>query len=121
VSGGNMRLVWDINITTIIVFVFGCIAFYLGVLRTADKVRALEGIVKQTQVAIETWKLDILNLRAQHNILKEEIYSKYLPRAEFESAVGRLFDKIEECRNEQIKAINRVDDRLLGFIKDRDQ
>jgi hypothetical protein len=109
-------ITWDINLTTIFVFAGGCVAFYLGVLRTGDKVRANAALVSEVQKAVEGWKLEHLALRAEHQVLKEEVHTKYLPRSEFDSTVDRLFDKIEDCRQDQIKAINRVDDRLVEFI-----
>lgn len=112
-------ITWDINLTTILVFLGGCVAFYLGVLRTGDKVRANAAKVIEVQEAVEEWKLAQLALRSEHEILKQEVHRDYLPRKEHDSTVDKLFEKIDQSRRDQIAAINRVDDRLLEFISGR--
>lgn len=110
---------WDINLTTLLVFAASCIVFYIGVLRTGDRVRANQDAMTGLQKAVEEWKTSHLGLKSEFTILRDEVHQHYLPREDFEGAVDTLFRKIDDSRAEQIKAINRIDDRLLQFIADR--
>lgn len=99
--------VWDLNITTLAVFVSGLAAFYLAVMRQRDLLRDLKSIVERHGHAMGA-------LKAEHEMLKDKVIGEYVRRREdFDPVIDKLFDKIDEQGKRQLEAIDRIYDRLL--------
>jgi hypothetical protein len=111
------RLVWELNLTTLLTFGAGCVAFYVGVIRLGDAIKAGNAKIVEAQQAIEHWKLQFLALKAEHDVFKEKVITEYVRKPELDKVADRLFDKIEEQGKETIKAINGIYERLLDDAK----
>jgi hypothetical protein len=105
-----VNIIWDINLTTIGVFLAGAVAFYLGVMRQRDRLRDLT-------TRVESQGHGMAALKAEHEILKEKVIGEYLKRDDFTPVVNSILEKIDQSNKDTVAAINRVYDRMLDDAK----
>lgn len=104
------RFVWELNLTTILTFAAGAIAFYLGVMRQRDT-------LTDVQKAVEHWKLQFLALKAEHDVFKERVIEDYVRKKELDPVVQQIFDKIDQGNRDTVAAINKIYERMLDDAK----
>jgi hypothetical protein len=133
VEAGGVSFSWEINLTTIGVFVTGALTWWLTVARQGDKVKAhaatiaylqLElakkveaGTLKKLEDSVEGWKLKAIGLEAALTAFKEQVYREYLSTEAFREIKNELRDDAAGTEKRIMTSIKDLSERIDKFAQ----
>lgn len=109
---------YDVNVTTIVVFTFGVIAFYIGVLRTQDKQAQDRERIKEMETrlqdSIESQRMMVINFTAYKEKVAGEMreFVSSAASMEMEKRVSKHISDTEERITRSVENLGKRLDAL---------
>lgn len=110
---------YHVNITTIIVFLFGVVAFYLGVLRQQDKQASdrirISDLEERLKNQSESHQMLVLNFTSYKETMSAEI-RQMVSTSYAREMEERMTKRISETEDRMVRTVENIGSRLDGFL-----
>lgn len=112
---GGFTFAWEINFTTVLVFVSGALAWWLTLQRLRDRVSNQEVFNQEVREGLQSQTLVTARLEAEVRSLRDEVYREYLSRAMWQEIKNDIRADAKADKEELSGAIRDLSRRVDSF------